>query len=147
MSAVKAGGLMHSKQQTLERFKIVRLILSIYRIRAVRALFPVAIIAFVYWEGQHELKQVHLGLIMRELRRVPTSAIFQMVGFALLAVAVMSAYDYLIRAHFRLKVGLWSTFRYAWIANTFNNLIGFAGLAGVGLRTLLYKKVECQPLC
>ncbi|MEK5399794.1 bifunctional lysylphosphatidylglycerol flippase/synthetase MprF [Paenibacillus sp. FSL K6-2859] len=131
---------MHSKQQTLERFKIVRLILSIYRIRAVRALFPVAIIAFVYWEGQHELKQVHLGLIMRELRRVPTSAIFQMVGFALLAVAVMSAYDYLIRAHFRLKVGLWSTFRYAWIANTFNNLIGFAGLAGVGLRTLLYKK-------
>ncbi|AWV36259.1 bifunctional lysylphosphatidylglycerol flippase/synthetase MprF [Paenibacillus sp. FSL H7-0716] len=131
---------MHSKQQTLERFKIVRLILSIYRIRAVRALFPVAIIAFVYWEGQHELKQVHLGLIMRELRRVPTSAILQMIGFALLSVAVMSAYDYLIRAHFRLKVGLWSTFRYAWIANTFNNLIGFAGLAGVGLRTLLYKK-------
>ncbi|WP_313641828.1 bifunctional lysylphosphatidylglycerol flippase/synthetase MprF [Paenibacillus sp.] len=131
---------MHSKQQTLERFKIVRLFLSIYRIRAVRALFPVAIIALVYWEGQHELKQVHLGLIMRELRRVPTSAVLQMIGFALLAVAVMSTYDYLIRAHFRLKVGLWNTFRYAWIANTFNNLIGFAGLAGVGLRTLMYKK-------
>lgn len=131
---------MHSKEQTLERFRIVRLILSIYRIRAVRALFPVAIIALVYYEGQHELKQVHLGLIMRELRQVPPSAIFQMIGFALLAVAVMSAYDYLIRAHFRLKVSLWSTFRYAWIANSFNNLIGFAGLAGVGLRTLLYKK-------
>lgn len=81
---------------------------------------------------------------MRELRRVPTSAVLQMIGFALLAVAVMSAYDYLIRAHFRLKVGLWDTFRYGWIANTFNNLIGFAGLAGVGLRTLMYKKAVCQ---
>lgn len=131
---------MQSKQQSLERFKVVRLLLSIYRIRAVRAIFPIAIIALVYWEGQHELKQIHLGLILRELRRLPNFAIFQMMGFALLAVAIMSTYDYLIRAHFRLRVGLWSTFRYAWIANTFNNLIGFAGLAGVGLRTLLYKK-------
>lgn len=109
---------MQSKQQSLERFKIVRLLLSIYRIRAVRAIFPIAIIALVYWEGQHELKQIHLGLILRELRRLPNSAIFQMMGFALLAVAIMSTYDYLIRAHFRLRVGLWSTFRYAWIANT-----------------------------
>lgn len=138
--AVKAGEVMHSKEQTLERFRIVRLILSIYRIPVIRALFPLAIIAMVYIEGQHELKQIHLGLVMRELRHVPMSAIMQMIGIALLSVAVMSSYDYLIRAHFRLKVSLWSTFRYAWIANTFNNLIGFAGLAGVGLRTLLYKK-------
>ncbi|MFE4712204.1 bifunctional lysylphosphatidylglycerol flippase/synthetase MprF [Paenibacillus sp. NPDC056722] len=131
---------MHSMKEALERFKIVRLLVSIYRIRAVRALFPLAIIALVYWEGQHELKQVHLGRTLRELKDVPASSIFQMMGIALLAVAVMSAYDYLIRAHFKLKVSLWSTFRYAWIANTFNNLIGFAGLAGVGLRTLLYKK-------
>lgn len=131
---------MHSLKETLERFKIVRLLVSIYRIRAVRALFPLVIIALVYWEGQHELKQVHFGRTIRELKGVPAHAIFQMMGIALLAVAVMSAYDYLIRAHFKLKVSLWSTFRYAWIANTFNNLIGFAGLAGVGLRTLLYKK-------
>ncbi|MGN7762227.1 bifunctional lysylphosphatidylglycerol flippase/synthetase MprF [Paenibacillus sp. 22594] len=131
---------MHSKIQTLERFKIVRLIVSVYRLRAVRALIPIAIIALVYLEGQHELKQVHLGLILHELKRVPAEAIAQMMGVALLAVAVMSGYDYLIRRHFRLNIGRWSTFRYSWIANTFNNLIGFAGLAGVGLRTLLYKK-------
>ncbi|WP_379156789.1 bifunctional lysylphosphatidylglycerol flippase/synthetase MprF [Paenibacillus sp. sgz5001063] len=131
---------MHSKIQTLERFRIVKLIISIYRLRAVRALIPVAVIALVYLEGQHELKQVHLGLILHELKRVPAEAIAQMMGVALLSVAVMSGYDYLIRRHYRLDIGRWSTFRYAWIANTFNNLIGFAGLAGVGLRTLLYKK-------
>lgn len=131
---------MNSMKQSLERFRIVRLVLFIYRIRAVRVLFPLAIIALVYWEGQHELKQIHLSRTIHELRSVPASAILQMIGISLLSVAVMSAYDYLIRFHFRLKIGLWSTFRYAWIANTFNNLIGFAGLAGVGLRTLLYKK-------
>jgi phosphatidylglycerol lysyltransferase len=140
VAAARTGGVMHSMKEALERFKIVRLLISIYRIRAVRALFPLAIIALVYWEGQHELKQVHLGRTLRELKGVPAASILQMMGIALLAVAVMSAYDYLIRAHFKLKVSLWSTFRYAWIANTFNNLIGFAGLAGVGLRTLLYKK-------
>ncbi|MBW4082122.1 bifunctional lysylphosphatidylglycerol flippase/synthetase MprF [Paenibacillus sp. S150] len=131
---------MQSIKQTLERFKIVRLIVSIYRLRAVRALVPLVIIALVYLEGQHELKQVHLGLIIQELKRVPAEAIAQMMGVALLSVAVMSAYDYLIRRHFRLDIGRWSTFRFSWIANSFNNLIGFAGLAGVGLRTLLYRK-------
>ncbi|MCE3203830.1 bifunctional lysylphosphatidylglycerol flippase/synthetase MprF [Paenibacillus sonchi] len=131
---------MHSMKQTLERFKIVRLIVSIYRLKAVRALVPLAAIALVYLEGQHELKRVHLGLILRELRHVPAGAILEMMGVALFSVAVMSGYDYLIRRHFRLDLGRWSTFRYSWIANTFNNLIGFAGLAGVGLRTLLYKK-------
>lgn len=136
----KAGKFMHSIKQILERYRIVRLLLSIYRIRAIRALFPLVIIGLVYWEGQHELKQVHLGLTVRELRHMSPGAVIEMIVVALLSVAVMSAYDYLIRRHFRFQVGAWSTFRYAWIANTFNNLIGFAGLAGVGLRTLLYKK-------
>lgn len=131
---------MHSMKQRLEQFRVVRLLLAIYRMKAVRALFPLLIIGFVYWEGQHELKQIHLGMIIRELKAVPTPAIVQMLGISLLSVAVMSTYDYLIRGHFRLGTSRWSTFRYAWIANTFNNLIGFAGLAGVGLRTLLYKK-------
>lgn len=131
---------MDRKIQTLKRFRIVRMILSLSKIRAVKLLVPLAVIALVCWEGQNELRQIHLGTIVHELQQVPGSAVMQMLGMALLAVAVMSTYDYLIRAHFRLKISLWSTFRYAWIANTFNNLIGFAGLAGVGLRTLLYRK-------
>ncbi|AKG36694.1 bifunctional lysylphosphatidylglycerol flippase/synthetase MprF [Paenibacillus durus] len=131
---------MHAHKPRLEQLKLIRLLASIYRIKAVRVLVPVLIIAFVYWEGQHELKGVRLAKTLRELRLIPAQGIMQMMGTALAAVALMSAYDFLIRAHYRMKIGVWSTFRYSWIANTFNNLIGFAGLAGVGLRTLLYKK-------
>lgn len=119
---------------------MVRLAMRIYRIKAVKALFPLAIVALVYREGKHELEGIHLVRTMHELKLVPAGTIMQMLVISLIAVSVMSAYDYLIRAHFQLKIGLWSTFRYSWIANTFNNILGFAGLAGVGLRTLLYKK-------
>lgn len=140
-SAVRTGEVMHTViKNKLERFKIVRLLISIYRIKAVRALFPLLIIGLVYLEGQHELKQIHLGKIIRDLKSVPVPSIVQMLGISLLSVAVMSTYDYLIRRHFRLQIGWLRTFRYAWIANTFNNMIGFAGLAGAGLRTLLYKR-------
>ncbi|WP_025700733.1 bifunctional lysylphosphatidylglycerol flippase/synthetase MprF, partial [Paenibacillus forsythiae] len=131
---------MHVHKPRLEQLKLVRLLISIYRIKAVRALFPVLMIALVYWEGQHELRGIRLARTLQELRRIPAQDILQMLGASLAAVAAMSAYDFLIRAHFRMKVGVFSTFRYSWIANTFNNMIGFAGLAGVGLRTLLYKK-------
>ncbi len=77
---------------------------------------------------------------------LPASSVAEIFLFALFSVAVMSLYDFMIRRHFRLKVGFWSTFRYAWIANTFNNIIGFAGLTGAGLRTILYKRSGISPV-
>lgn len=54
-SAVRTGEVMHTViKNKLERFKLVRLLISIYRIKAVRALFPLLIIGLVYLEGQHE---------------------------------------------------------------------------------------------
>ncbi len=71
---------------------------------------------------------------------MPVSAIVEISIVAFIAVAAMSAYDYLLRRQFKLDVDWKATFRYAWIANTFNNMIGFAGLTGVGLRAILVQK-------
>ncbi|MEK4360558.1 bifunctional lysylphosphatidylglycerol flippase/synthetase MprF [Paenibacillus sp. FSL M7-1455] len=133
-------------KETLERYKIFRVLASIYRIKAVRLLIPLAVIGFVYWEGKRELSQISIGRTFGELRRLPASSVAEIFLFALFSVAVMSLYDFMIRRHFRLKVGFWSTFRYAWIANTFNNIIGFAGLTGAGLRTILYKRSGISPV-
>ncbi|GIO32986.1 MULTISPECIES: bifunctional lysylphosphatidylglycerol flippase/synthetase MprF [Paenibacillus] len=132
-------------KEKLERYRIFRILASIYRIKAVRLLIPIAVIGFVYWEGQRELRQISFGRTIGELRRLPASSVAEIFLFALFSVAVMSLYDFMIRRHFRLKVGVWSTFRYAWIANTFNNIIGFAGLTGAGLRTILYKRSGISP--
>ncbi|MCJ8012889.1 bifunctional lysylphosphatidylglycerol flippase/synthetase MprF [Paenibacillus sp. KQZ6P-2] len=132
-------------KERLERYKIFRILASIYRIKAVRILIPIAVIGLVYWEGQKELKQISLGRTFGELRRLPVEAVAKIFLFSLFSVAAMSLYDFMIRRHFRLKVGFWSTFRYSWIANTFNNVIGFAGLTGAGLRTILYKRSGVPP--
>lgn len=133
-------------KERLERYKIFRILASIYRIKAVRLLIPIAVIGLVYWEGQKELRQISLGRTFGELRRLPVEAAVEIFLLSLFSIAVMSLYDFMIRRHFRLKVGFWSTFRYAWIANTFNNIIGFAGLTGAGLRTILYKRSGISPV-
>ncbi|MFB8733715.1 hypothetical protein ACEQPO_06395 [Bacillus sp. SL00103] len=38
-----------------------------------------------------------------------------------------------------MPISGWKTIRISWIANSFNSVLGFGGLSGAGLRTLLYK--------
>lgn len=127
-------------KEKLERFAIFRLLAALYQTKFFRLLIPVAVIGLVYLEGAHELKQIHLGRTIRQLRHMDHRATLAILATALVSVAVMSGYDYLIRHHFKLRVGAGATFRYSWIANTFNNILGFAGLTGAGVRTLLYKR-------
>ncbi|CAH1191123.1 bifunctional lysylphosphatidylglycerol flippase/synthetase MprF [Paenibacillus sp. JJ-223] len=75
---------------------------------------------------------------------MPVHVIILWVFSSFLAVSVMSTYDFLIRSHFKLELDWKTTFRYAWIANSFNNMMGLAGLTGVGMRTFLYKKRGIQ---
>jgi phosphatidylglycerol lysyltransferase len=107
--------------------------------RILRILIPFVLLALVYWTGERELKQLNLGKVIYDVRKLSLWPTLQIFGFTLLAVSVMSAYDFLIRRHFKLTLPAWTTFRFSWIANTLNNMIGFAGFAGAGLRSLLYR--------
>ncbi|MDG0808613.1 bifunctional lysylphosphatidylglycerol flippase/synthetase MprF [Cohnella rhizosphaerae] len=62
-----------------------------------------------------------------------------LIASSLVAVAAVGGYEFVLRRHFRLTIGRWATFRIAWIANTSNSVIGFAGVAGAALRTYLYR--------
>ncbi|HTG69743.1 MAG TPA: lysylphosphatidylglycerol synthase domain-containing protein, partial [Candidatus Udaeobacter sp.] len=126
-------------REIAQKLQLIKLLSILYRARLLRILIPFAIIALVYWEGQKEFRAIDWGTTLHHLHHVHPKTIFLMLIFSLLAVSVMSTYDFLIRKHFQFSIGLWDTFRYGWIANTSNNLIGFAGLTGAGLRTILYR--------
>ncbi len=66
--------------------------------------------------------------------------LFILVLIGLLAVAAMSLYDYVLKYSLRLSITNGKVFRVSWIANSFNNVLGFGGLAGVGLRMMFYKE-------
>lgn len=128
--------------QSFQRFKAVRMFLSLYKIRIVRLLIPFLFIIFIYWEGKNKLKQINLGSTLHQLRNVSFLPIFLILISALAAVAFMTGYDLIIRRHFRMKVSFSKLFQYAWISNSFNNFLGFAGFTGASTRTVLYKKQQ-----
>ncbi|WP_054023986.1 bifunctional lysylphosphatidylglycerol flippase/synthetase MprF [Bacillus sp. FJAT-28004] len=121
------------------KLHLIKLLSILYRTRLLRFLIPVAIIVFVYLEGQKQFREINWGSMIHEFHHMRPFTIILLLSFSFLAVSVMSTYDLLIRRHFNLSIGFWDTIRYGWIANTSNNLIGFAGLTGAGLRTILYR--------
>ncbi|GGO09676.1 bifunctional lysylphosphatidylglycerol flippase/synthetase MprF [Saccharibacillus kuerlensis] len=130
---------MNRTKVVLERLQILRMFAFIYRMKIVRLLIPVAVIAFVYFQSEGELRKLNFSRILFDLRTMRSEDILGILGMSLIAVSVMSAYDFLICRHFNLRVTRWAAFRYGWISNTFNNFLGFAGFTGAGIRALLYR--------
>ncbi|MCQ4088513.1 bifunctional lysylphosphatidylglycerol flippase/synthetase MprF [Saccharibacillus sp. JS10] len=130
---------MNRMKMILERLQILRLFAFLYRMKIVRLLIPVVVIAFVYFQSEGELRKLNFSRIFIDIRSMPSWDIVQILALSLVAVSVMSTYDFLISRHFKLNVTKWAAFRYGWISNTFNNFLGFAGFTGAGVRALLYR--------
>ncbi|MCG7381738.1 bifunctional lysylphosphatidylglycerol flippase/synthetase MprF [Paenibacillus sp. ACRRY] len=111
-----------------------------YKTKFIKILFPLTLIVLIAVIGRHELQKVNIGRMIHELSSMPSHVVIIWSIASFFAVSAMSAYDFLIRKQFKLDLGWKKIYQYAWIANSFNNMIGFAGVAGVAMRTLLYKK-------
>lgn len=128
--------------ERMKRLKGIQILLSLYKARIIRFLIPILIIALLFWEGKKQIHQIHFSQTLSYLRHVPAESVLLILFTAFASTAVMSGYDFLVRHHFKLPLSLKKTFLYGWIANTFNNFLGFAGFTGAGVRTIFYKKQE-----
>ncbi|WP_274651348.1 bifunctional lysylphosphatidylglycerol flippase/synthetase MprF [Paenibacillus humicola] len=126
-------------KRELPRLKALKLLSTLYRLKIIQILIPIAIIGLIIWEGQAELRRIDWAATLHVLRHLEPSRLLLLIALSLAAVASVSGYEFVLRRHFRLSIGGWTTFRFAWIANTSNNVIGFAGIAGAALRTYLYR--------
>ncbi len=107
------------------------------RFRRVRFAIPVLFLATVLAVGWQQVSSIDLLRVRDALHLMPVGPVLAIQILALLAILAMTPYDLLIapvqgiRRHWRA----WA--HDAWIANTFNNVVGLAGLTGSGLRYLL----------
>ncbi|ULO09897.1 bifunctional lysylphosphatidylglycerol flippase/synthetase MprF [Paenibacillus sp. 19GGS1-52] len=131
---------MKSFREVLRRVQIVKLFTALYRFKLLQIMIPAAVIVFIYLEGQNEFRRINWVRTLHILHHIKPTTVFLLLGFALMSVAAISVYDFVLRRHFRIPTSLWDTFRYSWIANTSNSVIGFSGIAGAALRTFLYRK-------
>lgn len=130
---------MANTKKELPRLKALRLLSALYRLKAIQILIPLAVIGLIVWEGQTEFRRIDWAGTLQILRQIEPFRLLLLVASSLVAVASVGGYEFVLRRHFRLPVGRWTTFRIAWIANTSNSVIGFAGVAGAALRTYLYR--------
>ncbi len=105
-----------------------------------KVLFPIAVLLLVIYQSKKELTDLSFKRTLYIINGIERYDLFILVLLGLLAVSAMSFYDFVLKRTLRLNIPNWKVFRVSFIANSFNNVLGFGGLAGVGLRTMLYKE-------
>lgn len=106
-------------------------------LRWIRRGLPVVFVVLVTAIAGHELRSLDIHAVRAVLQSLSSSQLLIIQLVALAGILVMCLYDWFAVRIFSIDISLTTLIRNAWIANTFNNLIGLSGLAGSGIRMLL----------
>jgi phosphatidylglycerol lysyltransferase len=106
-------------------------------LRWVRRVLPAVFLVIIVVLATRELRglDIHALRAVLQALTLPQLLIIQLI--AVIGVLAMSLYDWRAARVFGIGLALPTLIRNAWIANAFNNLVGFSGLAGSGIRMLL----------
>lgn len=108
--------------------------------RIVKIAFPIVLLLFVIYQGKKELAGLSIKDSIAAINQIPRGGFILAITVGLIAVSTMFFYDYILIRTLKLKVSLWKIFRVSWIANSFNGVLGFGGLAGASLRAVLFRE-------
>lgn len=97
------------------------------------------LIAIILYDSRQFLSTFDFAATLRLLRTYSPGhlALFLLTG--LFAIWLTFLYDYTSARRLKLPLSAPRLMKVAWIANTFNNVAGFGGLGGAGVRLLLYR--------
>jgi len=112
------------------------------RFRRMRFAVPVLFLSITLAAGWRQVSAIDPLRVRDALHVVPIAPLIGIQMLALLAILAMTPYDLLIAPLLGIKRHWRAWARDAWIANTFNNMVGLAGLTGSGLRYLLAGRVK-----
>ncbi|MFD3446166.1 bifunctional lysylphosphatidylglycerol flippase/synthetase MprF [Microbacteriaceae bacterium 4G12] len=104
-----------------------------------KILFPIIILIVVFIQARKELTGLSFKDAVQVIKHIPTGGFLLAISIGALAVSTMFFYDFVMLRSMGASVPTPKIFRVSWIANTFNGIFGFGGLAGAGLRTMLYR--------
>ncbi|WP_442600853.1 bifunctional lysylphosphatidylglycerol flippase/synthetase MprF [Paenibacillus sp. KN14-4R] len=108
-------------------------------LRLFKFLLPIAIIVFVVIHLKKELEGLSLAEAIKAIKSIPSGGFIFAIVVGAIAVFTMFFYDYILVRSLKGKASFGKIFRVSWIANSFNGIFGFGGLAGATLRALLYR--------
>lgn len=106
-------------------------------VRWLRRLVPAVFLTAVAVLAGRELAALDLHAARIALKTLPALPLAGVLALGLVAVAAMTLYDWWAARVLAIPLPAARLARYAWVANTFNNLVGLSGLAASGIRFLL----------
>ncbi len=111
-----------------------------YKINILRITIAFIALYFIYSEGGGQLKKYDFREVISLLYSLELWKVIILFIFGFIAVSSMTVYDYVLLKHIKYELPISKVWKIAWISNSFNNFLSFAGLTGASLRTFLYKK-------
>lgn len=106
----------------------------------IKFLIPAAIIAVVYFQVRDVMRGIRPEVAAHLMIKLTWPDHLRLLTTSLIAVFLMCGYDFILVRMAGYRIRATTLFRVGWIANSFNNLMGFAGLTGSSLRLMLYRK-------
>jgi len=106
-------------------------------LRWARRVLSTLLLLLVAVLASRQVQELDIHAVRRALQSLSIYQLLIIQGIALIGVLAMSLYDWLAATACSIHLVASTLLRNAWIANTFNNFIGFFGLAGSGIRILL----------
>lgn len=86
-----------------------------------------------------ELFSLDLDRLILTFKSLSLLQYFSFFAFGILAVSLMSIYDFVLRKEFNLDISIKDTFKVAWVSNTIGNLLGETPTNSGGISYLLYQ--------
>ena len=102
--------------------------------------FSSALIALIIYEGGKQIQSIHLADTLHTMRAIPVQWLFLFFLLGIVASCSMILYDVFGMKAFKYEIDKRDLFSISFISNSLNTLLGFGGLSGASIRTLLLKQ-------
>lgn len=113
-------------------------------VRYLKVAFVVILMIIVTKVLINELSNVDFKktfVLLNHINRIELLGLFALGAFALL---LLSLFDWILVSRFKLPVSKFKALRVGYIVNAFNNIIGFGGFIGAGVRLWFYSNYSSE---
>ncbi|MGG6797718.1 UNVERIFIED_CONTAM: bifunctional lysylphosphatidylglycerol flippase/synthetase MprF [Streptococcus canis] len=112
----------------------------------IKLIFFLSVSILVVNEFSHILKTISIKDVLSNFNQLSPFAIAIMLVLGLIGVLPMLFYDIILNKELNTHYPLPYILETSWVINSFNNIIGFAGLVDIGLRYSFYSEEKNSEL-
>lgn len=106
--------------------------------------FAVALSGLILYEGHEQIQSIHPATTLHTLRSIPLTSIGEFFILGIIASVSMVLYDVFGMKAFRYDIERKDLFSISFLSNSVNTLLGFGGLTGSSVKSLLLKRQNIE---